>query len=111
MNFNLDSLTESLGFGGDYDKLTPPEKEDYQKILTDIEKTQITVDSMKDYVSHLRQTIDTELSKFDNSRQKDLYLKARLNNIILIESFLAGPERARKQLEATLKGLSIKREL
>lgn len=90
------------------------EKETYFQMLEEVQKSQLTIEKIKGYISNMRDGVAKELIdepeftrilffKFDNRKQ--ILLKARLKNYILLESFLTSPERAKEQLENAVSGL------
>ena len=94
----FEQLLQNLGIK-DYDQLTPDEQSTYRSWLEKVEKAKITLDDIKRGVSAMREVVEMELVKEERS-PKDRYLKARLKNLILIESILSRPDRARAALES-----------
>ena len=103
------SLTDKLEEKGiDIDKLNSVEQETYLKMLGEVQKAQMTPEKLKSYVSTMREAITNELIKepefnyifiFKVANRKQILLKARLQNYILLESFLLSPEKAKQALE------------
>lgn len=92
----------------DISKLNDLEKETYFSMLEVVQKAQMTPEKLRDYIVSMRDAVEKELIeepefirififKFENRKQ--IYLKARLQNYRLLESFLGSPERAKRQLE------------
>ena len=94
----FEQILENLGIK-DYDQLTPDEQSTYRSWLEKVEKSKITLDDVKRGVSAMREVVEMELVKEERS-PKDRFLKARLKNLILIESILSRPDRARVALES-----------
>lgn len=106
----MTNLTEEIEkkFGITIDELSPAEKETYFSMLDAVQKSQLNPDKLRDYVISMREAVSKELVnepeftrvlfwKFENRKQ--IFLKARLLNYILLESFLISPSAARAQLE------------
>lgn len=98
--------------GVDFDDLKDFEKKTYFDWLQKEEKSIVTLDDVKAYVSHLRMSIELELIKtppytmvlfFRIPNRSHALLTARLHNMILLESLLNRQERARQILEAYRK--------
>lgn len=90
------------------------EKESYYQMLEEVQKSQLTIEKLKVYIEGMRDAVSKDLIsepefirififKFENRKQ--IYLKARLQNYILLLSFLLSPERAKEQLENAVTGL------
>lgn len=110
------SLTSELEerFGFSVDKFNTLEKETYFKMLDVVEASQMTPDKLRGYIVSLREAVTKELInepefirififKFENRKQ--IYLKARLQNYLLLEAFLISPEQAKKQLEGMVSNM------
>lgn len=102
---------ESLGIKS-LDDLNSDEQATLDKWIINLKKDDLTVDNVKDYVSAIRASIENELIEepefnyifiFKVPNRKQIYLKARLKNIMLLEAFLTAPEKAKKALENALK--------
>lgn len=100
----MDLFTEILQSFGikDYDSLTSAEQETLRGWVDKVEKSVITLEDVKQGVSVMRQSIESELVNYENNGRKDLFIKARLKNLILIETILTRPERARAALDSYL---------
>jgi hypothetical protein len=94
----FESLLQNLGIK-DYDQLTPDEQTTYRSWLEKVEKAKITLEDVKKGVSSIREALEMELVNEKQCSPKDLFLKARLKNIIIIESILSRPDRAKAALE------------
>ena len=53
-------------------------------------------------LQELKTVVEKELTSFDLSERQDLFLKARLKNLVAIDGFLSGPEKAKAALESYL---------
>lgn len=99
--YTMDDFLEHLGIT--YDDLKPQEKEHYQNWYKQVENSTLTLDGVKNYIIDLRRTLEKEITESNNSEKQDLYLKARLRNLLLIESLFISAERAKQALESELK--------
>ena len=113
------SITEQIEekFNLKIEDLNQIEKETYFKMLDAVQKAQIDGLKLREYVISMRDAVERELVdepeftrflfwKFENRKQ--ILLKARLKNYMLLESFLLSPERAKQQLEDMVAGMASK---
>lgn len=84
----------------DYDQLSSDEQSTIRSWVDNVEKSQITLEDVKLGITSMRQLVEAELVNCETTGRKDLYLKARLKNLILIETVLTRPERARAALDS-----------
>ena len=96
-------------FGLKYEDLAVPEREVLESWMSDLQKNQLTVDKIKKYIASMRDSVEIELTKVGHESKQDLFLKARLRNYLLIEAFLATPERARQAIERSLMNIPTKK--
>ena len=92
-------------YGLKYEDLNATEKETLNTWLTALKQGQLTLDKIKDYISAMRDSVESELTKIGHENKQDIFLKARLRNYMLLEGFLSTPERAEKMMEKSLSGL------
>lgn len=99
-------IEEKLGIK--IDSLKPVEKETYFSMLQEVQKAQLSPEKVRDYISKMKDAVEKDLIdepefhrfllfKFENRKQ--VFLKARLQNYRLLESFLMSAERAKTELE------------
>lgn len=88
-----------------YEELKPAEKETLNVWLEAIQKGQLTLDKVKQYIASMKSAVEMELSKAKLDSREDSHLKARLRNYILLEAFLSTPERAKQELENVLSNI------
>ena len=100
---NIDSLLEKVGLK--YDDLTPVEKETLNSWQEALQKGQLSLEKVREYIVSMREAIENELTKSDLGTKQDLFLKARLRNYMLLEGFLSTPERAKEQIENAISGM------
>lgn len=99
----MDELMKQLGFSNlKYSDLTPDEKVTFEQKLSLLEKNVLTIEREREFIAHMRFLVEQELTKPHLSHDEDLYLKARLKNLMLLESFLMTPERAKAELQRNL---------
>lgn len=82
-----------------YDELTKEERETFHMWVDGLRKSTLTTDNVKDYVRQLRDSVELELTKPGLTHDNDLFLKARLRNLMLIDAMLTLPEKAQKLLK------------
>ncbi len=99
----MDEVLVKMGLK--YEDLTTMERETLNGWYTSLQKNELTVAGIKGYLSSMRETVEQELEKFDNAKEYDIFLKARLKNYRLLEGFLTTPERAREALERSISSL------
>ena len=95
-----------------YEDLKPAEKETLFQMVNDAEQSRLTPEKLLIYISGMRAIVSELLINepefnyifiFKVPNRKQILLKARLQNYILLETFLERPEKARKLLEKTIK--------
>jgi len=99
----VDKVLEKVGLK--YDDLNSLEREQLNTWQEALSKNQISVESVKNYISSMRDSVEEELCKTDNGTKQDIFLKARLRNYKLIEAFLTKPEKAQEALDRAVAGL------
>ena len=90
---------DMLGLGVDYDDLNPAEQETYRKMLADIEQKDFTIEDFKSYVRQLIVDVSQDLSTYEKDSRKDLYLKARLRNLLMFDAMLTGKDKAIEEMK------------
>lgn len=96
------------------EQLSPEEKQTYFSMLEMVQKSQMTPEKLKDYIVSMREAVTKDLVaepefirififKFENRKQ--ILLKARLQNYMLLESFLSSPAKAEEQLKSMIGGI------
>lgn len=105
----MDETLKALGFdlnGLKYEELNEAERNTLTQWLDSVQKNELTLDKIKEFVHSLRDNVEQEFCKPDLPKEQHLFLIARLRNIMLLESFLLGPERAKRALQQALKGVN-----
>ena len=102
----MDNLLEKLGLK--YEDLNSVEKETLNSWMDALSKSQITLETVRTYISSMKDSVEQELTQIGHEKKQDIFLKARLRNYILLEAFLSTPERAKKAIEAQLQNFGKK---
>jgi hypothetical protein len=110
------NITDELEKKGiQIDKLTAEEQATYFSMLETVQKAQMTPEKLKDFIISMRESVSQELVKepsfiriflFKVENPKLIKLQARLENYILLESFLSSPKKAEDQLRQMIGGIS-----
>lgn len=94
---SLLNLLEKLGIR--YESLTAEEKETYNQWNEAFQKPEATIPDLKAFLSRQIEDLEHQLMNYENSERKELYLKACLRNLKMIQAFILGPEQRKKWLE------------
>ncbi len=89
-----------------YEDLNSVEREQLTVWLDSLNHQQLTIDKVKLYISSMRDSVEQELTKIGHESKQDIFLKARLRNYMLLESFLSTPDKAKKALEQSLANIN-----
>ena len=92
-------------FNVKYENLTTAEKETLNQWLQALSKSELTLNSVKEYIRALIEGVERELANYNLNKNQDLFLKARLKNYLMISDFLTGPDKAKKYIEQSLQNL------
>ena len=105
----MDLFTEILEKFGikDYDQLNSVEQETLRGWVDKVEKSQITLEDVKVGIAAIRQVLEQEVVNIENTGKKDLFIKGRLKNMVLIETILTRPERARAALDSYISKTKV----
>lgn len=105
-------IEEKLGIN--IASLNAAEKQTYFAMLDAVQQAQMTPEKLKAYIVSMREAVTKELVNepefhyillFKVANRKQILLKARLLNYILLEAFLDSPQRAKEQFESMLAGI------
>lgn len=88
-----------------FEDLTSAERDTLLSMAESLQRQSLSVSDVKEYLLTMRESVETELSKTDLNTNQDIFLKARLRNYILLESFLTGPDKAKKALDRAVAGM------
>lgn len=98
-----------------FEDLTIEERQTLLTWVTALEQGQLNLDKVRSYISDMQSSVSQALVDepefnyifiFKVPNRKQILLKARLKNYILLESLLSSPERAREQINKTLAGIA-----
>ena len=103
----IDSLLEKIGLK--YEDLSAAEKKTLNTWMEALQKGQLSLEKVKDYITSMKEAVELELSKSDLGSKQDLFLKARLRNYMLLDAFLSTPEKAQQQIENAIQGIAGRR--
>jgi hypothetical protein len=93
------------------------EMETLLKMQQTIQKNQVSVERTRAYVSSLREEVTKQLVDepefnyifiFKVPNRKQIFLKARLKNYMLLEAYLSSPERMKQEMEDMVSVLAGK---
>ena len=90
-------------FGLKYDDLKDEERNYLMRMVTSIAKKELTIHDVEANIKGMIESVARELSEESVPRRKDIFLKARLKNYLLLYDILTAPEKAKKALEKQLK--------
>jgi len=108
-----------------YEDLTPDERGTLHAWLRVLGEGKVTLERVKAYVTSMRDAVEKELTEYPEetiikiwfikirigkNRDKELILKARLRNYMLLEAFLSTPEKAKATLERTMAAIAKPKE-
>lgn len=98
----IDEFLSKLGIS--YEKLNEEEKRTLLNWLESLSQSKVSLEDVKNYIREMTDNVAKELSDCELPKKKDIFLKARLRNYLLLLDFLTAPEKAQKSLERYLKG-------
>ena len=93
----MDELLASLGLK--FEELTEEERNFYLQALELQASSQLTLEKWKEYITAMKNSVAEELAVHDMPRDKELLMKGRLKNYILMEAFFQSPEKAKRLLQ------------
>ena len=101
-----------------YEDLNSSEKETFHSMLDTISKVKLSPERLKDYIEAMKFSVETELANEPEYKQvfifrlrndKNVFLKARLRNYMLLDAFLVSPKKAEEALDRALAGIVPKK--
>ena len=110
---DLYSKAEEI-FGVSFDKLPVEERKVLEQWQKTISNSQLTIERIKEYVKQMKNAVASELVKtpefdrwlfFQFPNRKHIFLKARLENLLLLEKVLFRKENLEKSIELYLESL------
>ena len=100
---NIDDILKRTGLK--YDDLSALEKETLNSWMEALQKGQLSIEKVREYIISMKEAVEQELTKSDLGSKQDIFLKARLRNYMLLDGFLSTPERAKQQIENSIPGI------
>lgn len=82
-----------------YDELTPAERETFNGWVSNLKRNPLSVTDIHGYIKQLRDNVENELTKSNLKVRDDIFLKARLRNLMLLDSMLSLPVKAEELLK------------
>lgn len=107
-----DQILEKLGIK--YEELNDVERETLNSWVQSIDSNQITIEKIREYIELMKAGVETQLIDepefnyifiFKVPNRKQILLKARLRNYLLLEQFLLTPEKAKQNIERMLANI------
>lgn len=99
-------------YGVKYEDLTPAELETFNVMVSALQQTQLTVETIKESIQVAKSSVEQEIAQTPSNFfmwlfgwKREFVLKARLKNYLLLEQLLTSPEKAKKALEQSLKNI------
>lgn len=123
----IDDILQKIGIP--FEELTSAERDTLLQWTKVLDSNQLDIDAVRQFIHSLKGSVQTEL---DNLRKETpgtwvsplallipfygllkkwyydehrIYLEARLRNLMLLESFLIGPKKARESLDRAIAGI------
>lgn len=88
-----------------YEDLHPAERETLMGWLDQLDNNQLTLEQVRGFVHSLKESVEGELTQVGHNSKEDIFLKARLRNLMLLEAFMTSPEKARTAIERAIAGI------
>jgi hypothetical protein len=105
---SIDEILEKANLK--YEDLNAVEKETLHSWMQNLNKAELTIDSVRTYIAKMKAGVEADLTKTDLNSKQDMFLKARLRNYILMEAFLESPKKAKEALESAIMGIKLDRQ-
>ena len=102
----IDILTAVLRkLGKKYEELSPVAKSTYDRWEKILNAGPITILTFKEFMEGEKEALVKDLAspQYELNSKEDLFLRARLNDCLIILALLESPEKAAKMLEGYLK--------
>jgi hypothetical protein len=93
--------------GKNYEELKPVEKATFDRWESILTTSEITIEKLREFLEGEKEALIKELatSQYELDSKSDMFLKARLNDCLIILALLESPQKAKEQLEGYLKKL------
>ncbi|MCK5061768.1 hypothetical protein KAR28_04405 [Candidatus Parcubacteria bacterium] len=86
-----------------FEELTEEEKKTWEQYETVLSQPERTLDDLKGFIGSEKTKLMNSLTDYKNSKERDIYLKARYRNIEVLEAFIVSPDNQKSQLLAELR--------
>lgn len=113
---DIDALLERAGLK--YEDLNAIERKTFNEMIEKVSKTEINHETLKEYISAMKDSVERELADepeyvrvwiFAFRNDKNVLLKARLRNYMLLEAFLESPKKAKEALDRAISSMVPKK--
>lgn len=104
----LETILKRINPNLTYEELSEGERDTLLSMAENLTKGQLSLEDYKNYVQRMKYAVETELAKHDLDPKQDLFLKARLRNLMLLEVFLLAPEKAKAAVDAAINTMKEK---
>jgi len=94
-----------------WEELTSEEKATLNSWINAVQERALTVEKIRNYIADMKSGIEKQLAVTDLDSKNDLFLKARLRNIILLEAMVSTPDQAQRALDAALSNITTSKEV
>ncbi len=94
-----------------WDDLTPEERETAYVWDKALREQNLTVDKVKEFIGQLLYQTQLAVAKHTLTDNEDKFYKARLLDLMLIDSFLTSPAKAKQYIEMMLDTIAKKGEI
>lgn len=104
-------------YGLKFEDLNAAERETLNTMLQAIQKNELTIGKIKEYIALMKDAVSQELEEqpeyirffiFKIENRKQILLKARLRNYRLLGAMLESPEKAKNALHEALSNIQVK---
>ena len=105
-------------FGLKYEELDSAERETLKGWMDALDNNQMTLPLLQSFVRKIKSDIEQELANepeyitvfvFKFRNDKNIFLKARLRNIMLLDAFMSSPQQAREALDRAIASIVANR--
>lgn len=105
-----DTILEDVGLK--FEDLNDAERKTYYEMLDSVKQSVMTPDTLLNYIQTMKFQVEQELIEepefnrvfiFKIPNRKQILLKARMRNYMLLEAYLLSPKKAEAQLKRILK--------
>lgn len=101
---SFDAILQKLGI--QYSDLTDDEFSTLQSWKESLQTNTLTVEKIQSYITDMRDAVQREITKTDHNTKQDIFLKARLRNLLILEGLMVSPEKAQKAIDARLQSFA-----